>query len=92
MAEQLSKEQVEAVANALASGRKIEAIKIYREATGLGLKEAKDFIDVLTPKLIEQDPEKYNALKSTQGVGCASIVIAVLCFGALTNMLIKTIC
>ncbi|MCW5954672.1 MAG: ribosomal protein L7/L12 [Propionibacteriaceae bacterium] len=29
----------------LASGRKIEAIKRYREATGLGLKEAKDAVD-----------------------------------------------
>jgi large subunit ribosomal protein L7/L12 len=28
-------------------GNKIEAIKIYREQTGLGLKEAKDFIDSL---------------------------------------------
>lgn len=29
----------------LAQGKKIEAIKRYREATGLGLKEAKDAID-----------------------------------------------
>jgi hypothetical protein len=28
-------------------GNKIEAIKLYREQTGLGLKEAKDFIDTL---------------------------------------------
>ena len=28
-------------------GRKIEAIKVYREETGVGLKEAKDFIDSL---------------------------------------------
>ncbi len=28
-------------------GNKIEAIKLYREQTGLGLKEAKDFIDSL---------------------------------------------
>ena len=27
--------------------RKIEAVKIYREATGLGLKEAKDFVDAV---------------------------------------------
>lgn len=34
--------QVEA---AVASGNKIEAIKIYREVTGCGLKEAKDAIE-----------------------------------------------
>jgi ribosomal protein L7/L12 len=28
-------------------GRKIEAIRLYREATGVGLKEAKEFIDSL---------------------------------------------
>ncbi|HEY7355295.1 MAG TPA: 50S ribosomal protein L7/L12 [Ktedonobacterales bacterium] len=28
-------------------GKKIEAIKIYRQQTGLGLKEAKDYVDAL---------------------------------------------
>lgn len=32
---------------ALLRGNKIEAIKIYREQTGIGLKEAKDYIDAL---------------------------------------------
>jgi ribosomal protein L7/L12 len=35
----------QAVVEALRSGNKIEAIKRYREATGVGLKEAKDFIE-----------------------------------------------
>ncbi|MBX3380455.1 MAG: ribosomal protein L7/L12 [Phycisphaeraceae bacterium] len=29
------------------AGRKIEAIKIYRERTGMGLAEAKEFVDSL---------------------------------------------
>ncbi|MBR7834723.1 ribosomal protein L7/L12 [Actinospica durhamensis] len=29
----------------LRQGRKIQAIKVYREATGVGLKAAKDFVD-----------------------------------------------
>jgi len=33
------------VVEAVQSGRKIEAIKRYREATAVGLKEAKDFIE-----------------------------------------------
>jgi hypothetical protein len=37
----LPREVVEAVQN----GRKIAAIKLYREATAVGLKEAKDFIE-----------------------------------------------
>jgi hypothetical protein len=34
-----------AAAEALRAGNKIQAIKIYREATGVGLKEAKDAVD-----------------------------------------------
>ena len=33
------------VADAVQAGRKIEAIKCYREATGVDLKEAKEFIE-----------------------------------------------
>lgn len=35
----------------LLSGNKIEAIKRYREATGLGLKEAKDAVEALAAQL-----------------------------------------
>lgn len=35
----------EPIRDALRRGRKIEAIKLYREATGAGLREAKDAID-----------------------------------------------
>ena len=72
-------EQVNAIANALAGGKKIEAIKIYRETTGKGLKEAKDFIDALIPQLKESDPEKYANLSISQGAGCASVIL--LCAG-----------
>jgi hypothetical protein len=37
----------EAVRNAVDAGRKIDAIKIYREENGVGLREAKDAIDQL---------------------------------------------
>ena len=36
---------IDGVAELLAAGRKIEAIKLYRERTGMGLKEAKDAVD-----------------------------------------------
>jgi len=32
-------------------GKKIKAIKIYRQTTGLGLKESKEYIDMLSKKL-----------------------------------------
>lgn len=34
-----------AIAEAVRAGRKIEAIKLYRQAHGVGLKEAKDAVD-----------------------------------------------
>jgi ribosomal protein L7/L12 len=34
---------------ALTQGKKIEAIKIYREATGASLKEAKNAVDSMAP-------------------------------------------
>jgi large subunit ribosomal protein L7/L12 len=38
-------ERNNAIVSLLKQGRKIEAIKLYREQTGLGLKEAKDAVE-----------------------------------------------
>jgi ribosomal protein L7/L12 len=81
MSDQLTSEQVQEIADALAAGRKIEAIKICREATGKDLKGAKEFIDALIPKLQAEDPEKYASLSAT-GSGCGSTVLACVCLVA----------
>ncbi len=81
MPTELTDEQVEEVAGALAAGSKISAIKLYREFTGTGLAEAKRFVDELVPKLKEQDPEKYAAL-SQKTAGCASVVLVCLAVAA----------
>lgn len=80
MSDTPTEEQIEQIADALAAGRKIEAIKIYREATGKGLAEAKEFIDALVPKLQEQDPERFAKL--SQRGGCASVIL--FCVAAAT--------
>src|SRR5258708_4993884 len=41
--------------------RKIEAIKLYREWTGLGLKEAKDQVEAWEASLRAKSPEKFAA-------------------------------
>jgi Ribosomal protein L7/L12 C-terminal domain len=38
----------------LLEGKKIEAIRIYREATGLGLKESKDAVEIIETELRTQ--------------------------------------
>ena len=35
------------IVEAAQAGRKIEAIKLYRQSSGVGLKEAKDFVEAL---------------------------------------------
>jgi len=39
------------IVDAVRAGQKIQAIKLYRETTGVGLKEAKDFIEEFQRRL-----------------------------------------
>ena len=42
------------------AGRTIEAIKVYREQTGVGLKEAKDLVEA-APKVLLEGAKKEDA-------------------------------
>lgn len=44
----------------LMQGQKIQAIKRYRESTGLGLREAKDAIDLMEENLLLHGPDFYQ--------------------------------
>jgi hypothetical protein len=80
MAADLTPEQRQAFADALYSGRKIEAIKQLRELSGLGLKESKDIIDRLESDLRAQHPERFTKPKS----GCSvAVLLAVAVVGVL---------
>ncbi|MGA2063310.1 MAG: ribosomal protein L7/L12 [Thermoguttaceae bacterium] len=46
----------------LEQGRKIDAIKLYRERTGVGLKEANDFIEALAADLRIATPSRSGCL------------------------------
>ena len=56
----------------LRAGRKIQAIKRYRELTGAGLREAKDRVESLA--------EEHN-ISADQGSGCAAAVLVALGLG-----------
>ena len=45
-----------------AGGKKIQVIKVVREITGLGLKEAKDLVEA-APKTVKENLEKADAEK-----------------------------
>ena len=79
---QLPDEQIEAVRDALFRGNKIQAIKHYREATGLGLAESKAFIDALELRLRQEEPDQFAA--AANKAGCAGVLaISVLLMTAI---------
>ncbi|MPQ44507.1 ribosomal protein L7/L12 [Clostridium tarantellae] len=47
---EITKDLTDELKNLISQGKKVEAIKKYRNTTGIGLKEAKDFIDSLDNK------------------------------------------
>lgn len=76
-------ELAQQIANCLYAGRKIEAIKLYRDHSGKGLKESKDFIEALDAELRSKEPGRFTAPPATSGKGClvlGLIVLAVVIF------------
>jgi Ribosomal protein L7/L12 C-terminal domain len=58
----------------LLAGKKIEAIKQYRQAKGLGLKEAKDAVEI-----IEYELRKSGQLPQKSG-GCFGLFLLLIAF------------
>lgn len=67
---ELTPQQNDAIIDALYGGRKIEAIKLYREATGAELVDAKNFVEKLEAELRAQHPDKFKSPPG--GKGCAA--------------------
>jgi hypothetical protein len=81
MTDGLTAAQTEQIEAALAKGGKITAIKLYREFTGVGLKEAKDVIDRLAGELFRRDPARYPKLAPGRS-GCAPVIALGLALAA----------
>jgi hypothetical protein len=56
----ISEESMAQIKEALFQGRKIEAIRLYRECTGTGLGEAKATVDRLEAELRAAEPDKFD--------------------------------
>ncbi|MFC1743037.1 ribosomal protein L7/L12 [Candidatus Riflebacteria bacterium] len=73
----LDSEKRNEIMSEIFAGRKVAAIKIYRDVTGQGLKEAKEFVDGLQAELQKKHPQKFS---TPQGSGCGGAVsILFLC-------------
>jgi hypothetical protein len=66
---ELSEEQWKSIDPHLLSGHKIQAIKVYREITGVGLAEAKDAVEQRHRQL---EPESVHATGKAKG--CVTIL------------------
>ncbi|MEO5712505.1 MAG: hypothetical protein ABIT37_03375 [Luteolibacter sp.] len=71
----LSEEKMAAISELLFRGQKIEAIRIHREQTGFGLKEAKDEVGKLELSLRAKSPEKFTAAPTANGCFAAVAVL-----------------
>lgn len=78
----LSDEKMAELSEMIFRGRKIEAIKLYRELTATGLKEAKDAVESLEASLRQTSPEKFSASAGQRGCFGAA---AVICLGGMVG-------
>ena len=60
------------ITRALYAGHKIEAIKVYREATGAQLVDAKNAVERFEAELRAATPDKFKAPPA--GKGCATTI------------------
>ena len=73
---ELPEDKRQAILEAIYGARKIEAIKLVREATSCGLKEAKEFVEKLSAELYAKEPQKFAAAPTAKS-GCVGVVMAV---------------
>lgn len=67
MTNELTPEQLTHVSNALYAGNKIEAIKLYRTATGKDLKDSKDAVEKLALELEALNPAMFAKQRRQSG-------------------------
>jgi len=80
MRREISPENMAALTEALLQGRKIPAIKLYREVTGLGLKESKEDVEAMEASLRARFPDKFAA--PPKGRGCFGAAAALCVCGS----------
>ena len=80
----LPEDKLAPIKEAIFSGQKITAIKLYREATGAGLADAKNAVEQIEAELRVASPEKFKAAPA--GKGCLGVAVMV-CAAAVAAIL-----
>lgn len=71
MQRDLTPEQLDQLIDALTRTRKLQAIKIYRAATGVDLSTARQEVEALDASLREKHPERFT--RPPKGHGCTIV-------------------
>lgn len=79
-------ETMELIRSHILQGEKIQACKVYKEATGSSLLEAKNQVEMLTEELRSSHPDQMT---DRSPVGCLSVLIlGFICTGGIAIALI----
>ena len=70
-------------------GQKIQAIKLVREKTGMGLKEAKEQVEEVAERLSDQFPDAFAA-RGNSGCGTTLLSVAALALAMVGLYLVAT--
>jgi ribosomal protein L7/L12 len=77
MLKSIPEDKVAALTELIFSGQKIAAIKLYRELTNVGLKEAKDEVETIESTLRRESPEKFKTTQKAGGCLGAAVFLGV---------------
>src|SRR5258707_15323200 len=99
MSEPLSEGDLKEIRDAIFAGRKIEAIKLYREFTRQGLKEAKDAVEEMERKLrvespgrfLVEEPERGQQKEAKSPKGVPGVEAGKGCFGVLVGIVLAAV-
>ena len=78
------------VEQAIAAGRKIEAIKLLREEAGLDLKEAKELVDARVSAHRSFEAQHPAGPRNDTGVGRLVLILAVLAAVVVAYLFLQT--
>lgn len=71
MTPQIPQDTLKEIHDALFAGKKIQAIKHFREATGQGLAESKTAVEAIDAELRAANPDKFLAQRN----GCLGMLV-----------------
>lgn len=88
---QPNESQLQAIKVEIQGGQKIAAIKLYREATGVGLKEAKDAVEVIEKDLRQREPEKFSLRTGKSGcLGVLAVGVLLISAAMITIYILRS--